>query len=418
MSWIRGKQDAAYEALVEKAKTQDLSRAERKALRGLGASRTSRPLRDSAGAVGSRAVDGLARVAGAAASPGGGVAKAVNSRLGALPVLRRLPLPVVAVAAGGVLLPAITDVGPSAKKTVATGPDAFHSLSNSEALEHAYTTGTTPMSDSFNSFVAHRKTAQVKTANIGAMRGASGPRQLGNFIAGASGAADDMLRKLLYSRKTVDVAGMKPDQLDMIARADNVRRVMRDGTTEYMQEELSPARLMGAAGIGGAAILGSDMLDSDPMAPASYQAKKQFFGLGDRIEADETFAKNFVGQAGKNTANMLNTLMTNAVNGGAQAIKGIPEAAVNKHKALNIINTDPALQEATDAQKSMLTRAFDTMQTVAPSIAGDEFAVTNYLRDALFMDNGPDYNTIANLAKADRDMGQYAGPLAPVKAAK
>ena len=53
----------------------------------------------------------------------------------------------------------------------------------------------------------------------------------------------------------------------------------------------------------------------------------------------------------------------------------------------------------------MLEKAFKTMARFSPHLASDEFAVKNYLREALMSSSGgPDYGTIANLARANESI--------------
>ena len=149
-------------------------------------------------------------------------------------------------------------------------------------------------------------------------------------------------------------------------------------------------------------MLVDDGLDGDPMAPLSHIAQKKLFDVDDRVMIADEFVKNLAAQGGKNTANLATTLLTDAATQGVNAAKAVPMGTQQRAMAAGIIANDSMLNAATDAEKDMLVRSFGTMQRVAPTLAGDEFAVRNYLRESLVASNGPDYGTIANLARAEQ----------------
>lgn len=315
----------------------------------------------------------LGAVGDAVTAPGGAVMSKINDVTQPFPssaggsALKYLGLSTPALAIGGVLaMPLLAQRDRGTSLHASNVPvESGHTL---DLLDNVYAKGITPMTDPFKSFVQQRKAAseQEKTA-------AKLPSQLGNL--GMSGLGD-LLNDFLFTTTT-----------------NNAGKAVRS-------VKALPALGLGAAGAG--ILAADDFLDSDPTAPLAYQAKKTMFGLGDRIEAEDTFASNFVAQSGKNTANLLKDLVDHTMTGGVDAIKGIPEGVANRAQASDLINNDEVLQRATDSQKDMLHRSFNTMQKYAPELASDEFVVRNYLRESLMSSNGPDYGTVANLAKANQ----------------
>jgi len=346
------------------------------------------PVGDVAGKILGAGSRGVGALGDAIVAPGGSMMRAVNNAT-ALPTnttagqaakILGLSTPVLGT---GVILGMgynnQQERGDSLRAEPGTNP--INEESMIDRMDAAYARGANPMSDPFTSFVQQRKAASEREKTA-----ARAPGQLAGL--GMSGLGD-VMEKFLFRDVTDKITG------DVIGKAVKVK----------------PALGLGAAGLG--IMVADDFLDSDPTSPLSYKAKKQMFGLGDRIEAEDTFAENFVAQSGKNTANMLKDLVDHAITGGVNAVKTAPMGIANKYQASEIIANDDVLGRATDSEKDMLHRAFNTMQKYAPTLAGDEFVVKNYLREALMSANGPDYGTVANIAKAESAVGN---PYKPTKA--
>lgn len=323
-------------------------------------------------------------VADAVTAPGGKIMAEVNDRTSLFPnsalgsAAKTLGITTPVLLAGGVLGAAYGAQNERGPALIATDVP-YHEKHTLDLLDNVYSQGVTPMTDPFSSFVQRRKQAeQEKTA-------ARLPGTMANLGMGGLGS---LVEDFLF---------------DVIRDPTNPKKLIR-------QVKVKPALGLGAGAVG--LMAADDFLDSDPTSPLSYKAKKTMFGLGDRIEAEDTFASNFVAQSGKNTANLLKDLVDHSLSSGIDAVKSVPQGHANLSQALDIINNDDVLQRATESERDMLGRAFNTMQKYAPSLAGDEFAVRNYLRESLLSSNGPDYGTIANLAKAQQTV---SNPFKPSK---
>lgn len=157
---------------------------------------------------------------------------------------------------------------------------------------------------------------------------------------------------------------------------------------------------MGLLGLGLAVDTGQEAL-FDPMVSS---VRSDMFSLEDRVNADETFAKKFLEQSGKNVADTIHQLATSAGRAGFDAVADIPAEKERESMFETVMQGDPHLSRATPEERDMLRNAFSSMTRFGPNVAKDRFAVQNFLREALVMSNGPDYNTAAQLARAERDI--------------
>ena len=126
-----------------------------------------------------------------------------------------------------------------------------------------------------------------------------------------------------------------------------------------------------------------------------YQLNRQINPLMDRVKADETFATNFFQQAGKEVASQAMGLLKDVTSKAVTQISNGP--AINAMLQA-VVKGDPILAKADPA---LLSKAYHSMANFAPTLAKDENAVRSFLRESVMAGNGPDYATIANLAKAE-----------------
>lgn len=363
------------------------------------------------------------------AAPGGRVADAANQladKVVSIPGAERAgvgTLPIT-LAAGGGLLYAVRD-NPDRPLAV-EDIDPYTGFSNYQRLNEAYDSGISPMSTTFNGFITQKR-AQAQEKNASMFRGLS---QKG------LGALDELAKKLIMKNVDEDVTArvvrrlegttspwdfedleMRPEalnkellntaknmnfkgELNAVFGSDPADRVR----FQHQYSELDPrkALMLGAAGVGlgtvGAAV------EDNPLQPLGYKARKVMFDVNDRIGADELYAKTYVQQLAKDNAALLGEMVRDSTLEAQEAVKAIPRAKQQMSAATELMQEDEVLSTASEADRQMLMRAFQSMQKFAPTLAGDEFAVRNYLREALMAANGPDYGTIGNLARAERDV--------------
>lgn len=163
---------------------------------------------------------------------------------------------------------------------------------------------------------------------------------------------------------------------------------------------LGRAGALAAGGLGLGVTL--DALSGDPFSPIGTEIERRLFPIESRVEGREQFAQGFFSQAGKQLGKNLVDTATGAVQAGVGGALMLPALSKSRDKALQVIEQDPLLSQASTADKDMLLRAYDSMQRYAPSLSKDEFATRNYLRESLMASNGPDYSTIGNLARTER----------------
>lgn len=134
----------------------------------------------------------------------------------------------------------------------------------------------------------------------------------------------------------------------------------------------------------------SGMLDT-----AKYQLNRRVNPLMDRVRADESFASNFFSSLGSETAKSMVGLLKDMAGKAVSRMSNVPA----QHSMIeNLQQGDPMLAKA---DPETLSNAYHTMSNFAPTLSTDENAVRSFLREAVMAGSGPDYATIANLAKAE-----------------
>lgn len=111
--------------------------------------------------------------------------------------------------------------------------------------------------------------------------------------------------------------------------------------------------------------------------------------------------KEVGGALGKGVLGLLKDMAAKA----QQMVSGDP---AQKAMLDALMQTDPVLQKADPA---LIMSAFHTMQQFAPTLAQDENAVRSFLRQAVMSGNGPDFATIAGIAKAEESVRKAKAPM-------
>lgn len=174
---------------------------------------------------------------------------------------------------------------------------------------------------------------------------------------------------------------------------------MRNGQQIFEKTPgLSAGKIVAGAGALGALGAGMDML-YEPAVGMVHDELGVTPGLFDEFA---TATARGLGQE-------IGSLTGDAASFGAQQALG----AVTDHHLTteqrrifgHVVTHDPILKASSNQEKAMLEKAFKTMARFSPYLASDEFAVKNYLREALMSSSGgPDYGTIANLARANESI--------------
>lgn len=247
-----------------------------------------------------------------------------------------------------------------------------------QRLNDAQALGETPMTDPFRGYVRQRDSREKRGHTREKQAGPSGLGRAARSMDILDGPVfNDILKKLLYKTK---------------------------GEGKNVEHVLSLPKALGTGGAGLAGSMGVDAIAGDPDNPIEYKIQQALYDTTDRIQAEDEFAKSFFSNAGAGTANILENVLSDAAGAGADAAKSIPRKRQQQQQLQKALQDDEYLADATPEEKDMLTRAYGSMQKFAPELAGDEFAVKNYLRESLMSSNGPDYATISNLARANRDI--------------
>lgn len=140
---------------------------------------------------------------------------------------------------------------------------------------------------------------------------------------------------------------------------------------------------------------GNNNQTSGVMDTAKYQLNRRVNPLMDRVRADESFASNFFSSLGSETAKSMVGLLKDMA---GKAVSRMSQMPAQHSMIENLQQGDPMLAKA-DAET--LSNAYHTMSNFAPTLSTDENAVRSFLREAVMAGSGPDYATIANLAKAE-----------------
>lgn len=263
-------------------------------------------------------------------------------------------------------------------------------------MTDAQAKGELPMSEhTFRSFTERRK-------HGAAMEKQAGRLGIVSDVAGKGvGVIDDLLKKLLYTTRDVDVTNlhnvMDPRDIDKALVAGKLKA--GPGLNQLMMEE-STFSAPRAIGVGAAALglgLGADIL-GEPLVERAQAAMG--YGVPD---LQQEAATSFSREAGKQTAGMLGDLTRMVAGQAVNAIQDVPLSREQRRVFGHAVKMDPLLSGATDHEIAMMERSFKTMVRFAPQLATDEFAVRNYLRESLMSSSGgPDYGTIANLARTSQ----------------
>lgn len=128
---------------------------------------------------------------------------------------------------------------------------------------------------------------------------------------------------------------------------------------------------------------------------AKYQLNRKVNPLMDRVRADEQFAGNFFSSLGSESAKQMVGLLKDMA---GKAMVRVQNAPAQHSMIGNLQQSDPMLAKA---DPETLSNAYHTMANFAPTLSTDENAVRSFLREAVMAGSGPDYATIANLAKAE-----------------
>jgi len=167
----------------------------------------------------------------------------------------------------------------------------------------------------------------------------------------------------------------------------------------FVRQEFSPGRALAATGIGVGGLALADAA-AEPVEQALQSAAFPGFGPAQR---KQRAMEQFAGEGGKQVAKVLGDLTTSLGTTGYQAARALPQAALQQQQFAQAIKSDSLLSAATAGEKRVLARAFNSMVRFAPELATDEFAVKNFLREALMSaSGGPDYSTLSSLARASQ----------------
>lgn len=279
------------------------------------------------------------------------------------------------------------------------GNDAESELSTK--FNDAQARGETPMSDSFHNYVQRRKHSNTqKEANMKAP-------------AAAAGAMGNVVDKLLMKTRSVPTHELSPHEVaSRLARGgQEVDLPIRGASGQQgpihqhiVDSTFSPGRA--ALAVGGLGAVGTAYNAATTSAdnPLQYKIQKALYGPEDRVQMQDEFLKGLSSQGGKETAGLLSALLGEGAGQAVQGAKALPRGHQQSRTFQDAMSTDEMLREAPPQDQELLQRAFQTMQKFAPELAHDEFAVKNYLRESLMAANGPDYATIGNLARTNRDI--------------
>jgi hypothetical protein len=175
------------------------------------------------------------------------------------------------------------------------------------------------------------------------------------------------------------------------------------GTIHHAPQELDMLKVLGLAGAGAGMGLGAELM-SPTMDTWGYQVQEGLTDRSDRTQAGDAFMKSFATGSGGAVAKMMGDMVGSAV-GSAAGAAGRASLTFSQDAVFTrAMSMDPLLSQATPSEKDMLARSFSSMIRFAPNVATDEFAVKNYLREAMMSSNGPDYSTLGNLSRVNQSL--------------
>lgn len=225
----------------------------------------------------------------------------------------------------------------------------------------------------------------------------------GRVAGGSMEPISDLLKKLIMRQESSDISDIiasNPrrflkgtiDEADAVAQdylegarniyGQNVKFDPSSGTFTHTEDVIDPIRVGMLAG--GALTVGAA---ADLLAPTTdvwgYQIQKKLTDSDDRNKLQDEALTGFVrsssGGLGKVVSEMVGNALGSAGSAAGNAALTFTQSAVFSRVMAN----DPMLSQATGPDKDLLMRAYKSMTRFAPDVATDEFAVKNYLREAL-----------------------------------
>ncbi|MEO0271524.1 MAG: hypothetical protein ABIM30_00320 [candidate division WOR-3 bacterium] len=134
-----------------------------------------------------------------------------------------------------------------------------------------------------------------------------------------------------------------------------------------------------------------------------YVVARKIFPVTTRVKLPdimmEAAAKQFAGTLGKNLAE---SLTPTSLLSGLASVGGVKKDNIVE----NLMRTDDIIKKA---DKNLIISAYETMKSVAPTLAKDINAVRSFLREVAMAGTGPDYNTIRQLADTEKTIRQSLG---------
>jgi hypothetical protein len=128
-----------------------------------------------------------------------------------------------------------------------------------------------------------------------------------------------------------------------------------------------------------------------------YLIAKKFVPITARVRLPDTVlqsaAQSFGATLGKSLAETMSSPLS-LLAGMGQTLVGSSNAIIDQLRKIDDI--------IGKADKNLLVEAYETMKKVAPTLAKDINAVRSYLREVAMAGTGPDYNTIKQLADAEK----------------
>jgi hypothetical protein len=247
----------------------------------------------------------------------------------------------------------------------------------------------------------------------------------GRAVGGGMEPISDLLKRMMMTTRDADITDavnaqapkflgqLKPGEnaykgqelLDMARRAhgDDVHMNLNDGRIYQRVSELNKRNLYG----GGAAMLALAGT-ADLMAPTAdvwgYKIQKGLTDSDDRTKLQDEALTGFVRSSSGGLGKVVSEMVGNAIGSAGHAAGNAALTFTQSAVFSRVMANDPMLSQATEADKALLIKAYGSMTRFAPDVATDEFAVKNYLREALMSANGPDYSTLGNLARVNQSL--------------
>lgn len=152
----------------------------------------------------------------------------------------------------------------------------------------------------------------------------------------------------------------------------------------------------GVAGLG----LASDLLEPT-VDTLAYRLQKATQPWHERIKLPDILAESAAKGSGGGGAEALLGLAADIFQRGSGAAGGMVSSFQRQGILKGLLKDDPVLANAAPSE---LMKHYDTMAKFAPSLAMDENAARSFLRESVMSQMGPDYGTIAGLARAEQNV--------------